>query len=157
MKQFIEKTFQEEYQPSVEDSYNKQLAVEKKTVALKITEIGGANMKNESTVKAIETSDCFILVYSIISLDSFMDTIDLHEQIVKIKVNPRVPIFIFANKNDLETKREVMDIDVKNFVSRINAPFLETSAKLGTNIDEGFKELILITNDYFIEKKEQSL
>jgi len=157
MKQFIEKIFQEEYQPSIADSYNKQIAVEKKTVALKITEIGGADMKNESTHKAIETNDCFILVYSIISLDSFMDTIDLHEQIVKIKVNPRVPIFIFANKNDLETKREVMDIDVKNFVSRINAPFLETSAKLGTNIDEGFKELILITNDYFIEKKEQSL
>jgi len=113
MKQFIEKIFQEEYQPSIADSYNKQIAVEKKTVALKITEIGGADMKNESTHKAIETNDCFILVYSIISLDSFMYTIDLHEQIVKIKVNPRVPIFIFANKNDLETKREVMDIDVK--------------------------------------------
>jgi len=125
-------------------------------VALKITEIGGANMKNESTVKAIETSDCFILVYSIISLDSFMDIIDLHEKIIKIKGNPDVPIIIFANKSDMETKREVMDIDVKNFVSRINAPFLETSAKVGTNIDEGFKELVLITNDYFIAKKELS-
>jgi len=78
------------------------------------------------------------------------------KKIIKIKGNPDVPIIIFANKSDMETKREVMDIDVKNFVSRINAPFLETSAKVGTNIDEGFKELVLITNDYFIAKKELS-
>ena len=53
---------------------------------------------------------------------------------------------ICANKCDLHKKRQVTEKDIKSL--KMDAPLFETSAKLGTNINEAFDKLIdLIMKD----------
>ena len=64
-------------------------------------------------------------------------------------------IMLIANKCDLHTKKAVSTIEGREMAERIDAPFLECSAKLDTNVDEAFfvmasslKELLPAANKH---------
>lgn len=69
----------------------------------------------------------------------------MHSQILKNKEKPdgRVPMVLVGNKSDLDVKREVTFEEAKAFANKYtNGQYVETSAKLMTNVDQIFIDLI---------------
>lgn len=56
--------------------------------------------------------------------------------------NDGVPILLVATKSDREEKREVTTREGQELASSLGLQFIETSAKLGTNVDEAFQVLL---------------
>lgn len=56
-------------------------------------------------------------------------------------VTGQVPVYIVANKMDLEDQFAFEKRDVAKFSQKIGSPFIFTSAKTGMNVERGFHEL----------------
>lgn len=85
----------------------------------------------------------FILVFSITSLSSIRELIDLHDQLLNIKNDKHIPLVLVGNKADLADYRTVSSERALAVSKRWgNAPYYETSAKVRLNIDEVFIDLV---------------
>jgi GTPase KRas len=84
----------------------------------------------------------FILVYSIISKESFMDVDSFQSNIMSIKnegdSKVPVPMVLAANKCDLENHREVSPDEGMEKAKRWGCQFFECSAKSNKNVQEVF-------------------
>ena len=79
----------------------------------------------------------FILVYSITSQATFNDLIDIKDQIMRVKdIGADIPMVLVGNKNDLEDERVVGKHQGESLARSFGCTFLETSAKLQTNVNE---------------------
>ena len=69
---------------------------------------------------------------------------------IKANSNPDIKVFLIGNKCDLVNERKVETERAKKFKEDYNIElFMETSAKLGTNVEELFVEAAkLLYNDY---------
>ena len=54
----------------------------------------------------------------------------------------QLPVVVVGNKVDLEADREVSIVEGFETAKQWNASFIETSAKLGINVDECFDLLV---------------
>ncbi|KAJ2507863.1 Ras GTPase ras2, partial [Coemansia sp. RSA 2049] len=68
---YINGTFSEEYDPTIEDSYRKQCDVDGEPCMLEILDTAGQEEYAAMRDYQIRTGDCFVIVYSITDLDSF--------------------------------------------------------------------------------------
>lgn len=79
----------------------------------------------------------FILVYSITSQASFNELLDIKDQIMRVKdIGTDIPMVLVGNKCDLEDERVVGRHHGESLARSFNCTFLETSAKLETNVHE---------------------
>ena len=63
--------------------------------------------------------------------------------IIRNKRTCNVPVIIVANKCDLVQERKVSKIESFVLAKELGCPLIETSAKLGLNIEKTFKYLVL--------------
>lgn len=138
--QFVLGHFVEHFDPTIEDNYQKDMTIGSDEVSLEISDT--ASVTSEFYEQSLLSADGFLLVFSISSKDSFMNIEPLIQHILKIKQTNRVPMLIVGNKNDLERNREVYKSKVQAFADTLSIPFLECSAKTGTNIIEAFAQLV---------------
>src|SRR3990167_7847917 len=78
----------------------------------------------------------FLVVYSITDTNSFSATIEIIEQLLKLKELDYAPIVIAGNKCDLESQRRVNTLEGEKVAAKYQAAFFETSAKFAINVDE---------------------
>lgn len=88
--------------------------------------------------KYLRKGDGFLVVFSITSKESFKEVDQFRERIARAKESSNVPIVLVGNKCDLESQREVKTEEAKEYVDKIGAIYIETSAKNRINIDEVF-------------------
>lgn len=85
-------------------------------------------------------------IYDITSRSSFEALPQLVKRIQELKENtsaaPPLRIVVVGNKRDLEPSRQVSIQDGMTYAASLGAPFFETSAKEGTNVEESFTLLI---------------
>lgn len=85
-------------------------------------------------------------IYDITSRRSFEALPQLVKRIQELKNSslqaPPLKIVVVGNKRDLEPSREVPIQDGMTYAASLGAPFFETSAKEGTNVEESFNLLI---------------
>ena len=86
----------------------------------------------------INSSDGFVLVYSIDNKDSFESTKKRYERILKLKGDQKVAIVVAGNKCDLEESRKVSREEAENFCNSNKLTFMETSALKVINVKETF-------------------
>lgn len=81
----------------------------------------------------------FLLVFSITSLSSLKELIELREQIVQTKGDPQFPIVLVGNKSDLEDDRKVSRAKAFHLSQTWgNIPYYETSARRDANVTDVF-------------------
>lgn len=81
----------------------------------------------------------FIIVYDATDMESFNNvTRWMHEIEHYANASTNYTIMLIANKCDLHIKKVVSVAEGREMAARIDAPFLECSAKLDTNVDEAF-------------------
>lgn len=102
------------YNPTIEDSYRKQVVVNDEAVTLEILDTAGQGelqsypLLVSSLISAEEYAAManqwykyasgFLLVYSITDRVSFENVLALHEDILRVKDRPSVPVIVLSNK-----------------------------------------------------------
>src|SRR5690606_32768160 len=90
----------------------------------------------------IRSGQGFLIVYSIINRRSFEELGEFREAILRVKDADSFPMIIVGNKNDLEEQRKVSTTEGLELSKLFGCPFMETSAKTRTRVDECFFELV---------------
>eukprot|EP00123_Amoebidium_parasiticum_P000667 comp11533_c0_seq1/m.5990 comp11533_c0_seq1/g.5990 ORF comp11533_c0_seq1/g.5990 comp11533_c0_seq1/m.5990 type:complete len:184 (-) comp11533_c0_seq1:472-1023(-) len=140
--QFVQGIFVEKYDPTIEDSYRKQVEVDQQQCMLEILDTAGTEQFTAMRDLYMKNGQGFALVYSITAQSTFNDLEDLREQILRVKDMENVPMVLCGNKCDLEDER-VIGKDVGNGRARQwNCAFLECSAKSKVNVAEIFYTLV---------------
>ncbi|KXN67994.1 hypothetical protein CONCODRAFT_9851 [Conidiobolus coronatus NRRL 28638] len=148
---FINNQFMEEYDPTIEDSYSKNLFVDEVEYQLEITDTAGQEeYRGLWSDQFLQSADGFILVYSITLKSSFEELTFIRNQIMRVREDEQCPMIIVGNKCDLGDLREVQETEAKEWAKSINALQIESSAKSSINIGQIFtdvtREVIRLSN-----------
>ncbi|KAI8999196.1 Ras- protein Rap-1A [Gaertneriomyces sp. JEL0708] len=155
--QFVQSIFVEKYDPTIEDSYRKQVEVDGQQCMLEILDTAGTEQFTAMRDLYMKNGQGFILVYSITSQATFSDLVELREQILRVKDTEKVPMVLVGNKCDLEDDRVVSKDQGSSLASQWgSATFLETSARKKINVDEVFFDLVRQINRSLPDKDKKS-
>ena len=118
----------------------KIITLKNKKIELTIWDTAGQEKFSVIPEKMLFSSDGFIIVYDVTDKTSFENISKWMKKIKDIIKHPK--IIIFGNKNDLNTCREVEKKEGEALASKYKVKFYETSAKNGTNLNEGLEALL---------------
>ncbi|KAK5575592.1 hypothetical protein RB653_006725 [Dictyostelium firmibasis] len=140
--QFVSNHFVHYYDPTIEDSYRKQISVGDKSYILDILDTAGQDELTAMRDQWIRSCEGFVLVYSITSRSSFDQVLHFREQIYRVLDRDDIPIMMIGNKSDLINERQVSYQEGKELSQNLGMSYMEVSAKSRSNIDEVFYEAI---------------
>ena len=141
--QFIDNNEYELYDPTVEDSYRKQVTVDGETCLLDILDTAGQKEYSAMKYGYVRGAQGFLMIYSITSRSSFINELNgLRSQILRVKDTDSFPMVLVGNKCDLDEERQVETMEGENLAKEWNCPFFESSGRHRINIDEIFFELV---------------
>jgi len=142
--QFTQNHFVREYDPTIENSYRKQITIDDEACILDILDTAGQEEYAVMRDQYINSGEGFLLVFSLTSRSSFKSLSELREKILQVKdCDAEFPMVIVGNKCDLEKERLVTTAEVKEIISHWpNVGYLEASAKSRINVEESFKAIV---------------
>ncbi|KAI8384013.1 ras related protein 1b [Blakeslea trispora] len=141
--QFVQSIFVEKYDPTIEDSYRKQVEVDGQQCMLEILDTAGTEQFTAMRDLYMKNGQGFILVFSIISQVTLTDLNEIREQIIRVKGSDNVPMVLVGNKCDLENERAVSREKGMALSQQWGGkPFYETSARFKINVDEVFYDVV---------------
>jgi len=121
------------------------ITIDKKTVKLQIWDTAGQERFRTITSAYYRGADGIIMVYDVTSAESF-DHVEEWLSEVDRYANENTAKLLIGNKADLIDEKQVSEETAQKFADKLSIPFLETSAKTATNVDQAFltmaKELI---------------
>ncbi|NWR96892.1 RAP2C protein, partial [Motacilla alba] len=159
--QFVTGTFIEKYDPTIEDFYRKEIEVDSSPSVLEILDTAGteqfASMRDlyikngqgqclGATLKPVPQRGAAGLFAQ--------DIKPMRDQIVRVKRYEKVPLILVGNKVDLESEREVLSAEGRALAQEWGCPFMETSAKSKTMVDELFAEIVRQMNYASLPEKQ---
>ncbi|KAJ3123824.1 Ras GTPase ras2 [Nowakowskiella sp. JEL0407] len=135
--------FVETYDPTIEDSYRKQVVIDDLPCILEVLDTAG---QEEYTARLrdqwIRDGEGFLLVYSITSRHTFDRVVLFREQLGRVKDTSDVPLILVGNKCDKSAEREVPKEEGQSMARRLKCDFIETSAKTGVNVERAFYQVV---------------
>uniref|UniRef100_A0A8C3NV72 small monomeric GTPase n=1 Tax=Cyanoderma ruficeps TaxID=181631 RepID=A0A8C3NV72_9PASS len=138
--QLIQNHFVDEYDPTIEDSYRKQVVIDGETA-----------MRDQY----MRTGEGFLCVFAINNSKSFADINLYREQIKRVKDSDDVPMVLVGNKCDLPT-RTVDTKQAQELAKSYGIPFIETSAKTRQGVEDAFYTLVREIRQYRMKKLNSS-
>lgn len=134
--QFTENKFVAEYDPTIENMYQRNLILDNDVFKLEILDTAGQEEYSIMQDQYIRSGHGFVVVFSIANQRTFGEVKKFFESIIRIKEDPGYPMVLVGNKSDL--KREVTDVEVSELLLNHSMPYFLTSAKTGKNVEEPF-------------------
>lgn len=139
--QLIQNHFVDEYDPTIEDSYRKQVVIDGETCLLDILDTAGQEEYSAMRDQYMRTGEGFLLVFALNNAKSFEDIAMYREQIKRVKDADDVPMVLVGNKCDL-LARSIDLREVRQVAHNYNIPFIESSAKTRLGVDDAFYTLV---------------
>ncbi|KAL0490517.1 Ras-related protein Rap [Acrasis kona] len=146
--QLIQGVFVECYDPTLEDSYRKELTIDGREVVLDILDTAGQEEFHTLRDQYIRHAEGYVIVYSINNRNSFDEVETFIKQILTTReveeeqfpnAASEAAIVIVANKCDLENERLVPVDEAKKLAAKYGGfTFFESSAKSKSNVQETF-------------------
>jgi len=99
--QLIQNHFVDEYDPTIEDSYRKQVVIDNETCLLDVLDTAGQEEYSAMRDQYMRTGEGFLLVFALNNAKSFEDISMYREQIKRVRDSDDVPMVLVANKCDL--------------------------------------------------------
>ncbi|KAI9811558.1 MAG: Ras GTPase ras2, partial [Thelocarpon impressellum] len=161
--------FVETYDPTIEDSYRKQVVIDQQSCMLEVLDTAGQEEYTALRDQWIRDGEGFVLVYSISSRSSFTRIKKFHHQIQRVKestsaasptayagppLSPQtsfgspasppgeVPVMLVGNKCDRVTEREVSTQEGHALARQLGCEFVEASAKNCVNVEKAFYDVV---------------
>ncbi|KAK8899557.1 hypothetical protein M9Y10_001873 [Tritrichomonas musculus] len=129
----------------------KRITTEKSCVTLRIWDTAGQERYRSLAPMYFHAANAVVVVFSLNSIDTLEDAAtwvdELKEHYDEIPL-----LYLVGNKADLTDERTVSIEQASDMADKLNASYLETSAKTGQNINELFEDIA-----YHIEKAEPSV
>ena len=148
--QFIQNYFITDYDPTIEDSYRKQVKIDNKICFLDILDTAGQEEYSAMRDQYMRNGQGFIIVYSILSRESFNEIETFHIQIQRVKDKDFFPMVLCGNKCDAINDRQVSKLEGIELAKTFKCPYIETSDKTRINIEETFYEIVREIDKYNI-------
>ncbi|KAB7501897.1 Ras-like protein [Armadillidium nasatum] len=133
--------FVDEYDPTIEDSYRKQVVIDGETCLLDILDTAGQEEYSAMRDQYMRTGEGFLLVFAVNNAKSFEDISTYREQIKRVKDSDVVPMVLVGNKCDLQARAVDMQ-NAREVAKSYDIPFIETSAKTRMGVDDAFYTLV---------------
>lgn len=157
--------FVETYDPTIEDSYRKQVQIDGQSCMLEVLDTAGQEEYIALRDQWIRDGEGFVLVYSISSRSSFTRIQKFHHQIQRVKETAPsgsptypgsplsasslasggfgpAPVMLVGNKCDRVTEREVSTQEGSALAKELGCDFVEASAKNCVNVEKAFYEVV---------------
>ncbi|KAL2911140.1 hypothetical protein HK105_209388 [Polyrhizophydium stewartii] len=140
---FLKDEFTNEYDPTIEENYRKNVTVDNVQCTAYIIDTAGQHEYKALRDQHLKDGKGFLLVFAVNDKSSLEEVKQLREQIMKLKETRKVPFVICANKCDLPADQVEVDMNsVKAFCQEVKIPLLSTSAKENINVEESFQDLV---------------
>jgi GTPase KRas protein len=157
--------FVETYDPTIEDSYRKQVQIDGQSCMLEVLDTAGQEEYTALRDQWIRDGEGFVLVYSISSRASFARIEKFHRQIQRVKESSQsgspsypgsplstssiasgtfgpAPVMLVGNKCDRITEREVSTQEGYSLAKELRCDFVEASAKNCVNVEKAFFDVV---------------
>jgi len=158
--------FVETYDPTIEDSYRKQVVIDGQSCMLEVLDTAGQEEYTALRDQWIRDGEGFVLVYSITSRSSFSRIQKFYNQIQRVKdsanassptsagylsspISPTpsqylgpAPVMLVGNKSDRVTEREVSIQEGQAMAKELGCDFVEASAKNNVHVDRAFYDVV---------------
>ncbi|KRX07911.1 P-loop containing nucleoside triphosphate hydrolase [Pseudocohnilembus persalinus] len=136
---FTQNDFPKEYSPTLQDNFKKEIFIDKKPHLLNILDTAGQEDYIPMQEIWIKEGKGFMLVFSLNNEESLHNLQQVYNKVLNIH-GPNASIIVVGNKSDLE--RKVSEEEGQSFAQSINAKYIETSAKLNSNVHQAFEILV---------------
>jgi Ras-related protein R-Ras2 len=146
--QFIQSYFVTDYDPTIEDSYQKQCVIDGTVAKLDILDTAGQEEFSAMREQYMRSGEGFLLVFSLSDRRSFEDAARFHKEILRVKDRDEFPVMLVGNKADLDSQRMVSSEEVHVLARQLKAPYIECSAKMRMNVDQAFHELVRLVRRF---------
>uniref|UniRef100_A0A8C5KLX5 GTPase NRas n=1 Tax=Jaculus jaculus TaxID=51337 RepID=A0A8C5KLX5_JACJA len=133
--QLIQNHFVDEYDPTIEDSYRKQVVIDGETCLLDILDTAGQEEYSAMRDQYMRTGEGFLCVFAINNSTSFADINLYREQIKRVKDS---------------------DDQAHELAKSYGIPFIETSAKTRQDAEDAFYTLVIEIRQYRMKKLNSS-
>ena len=163
--------FIETYDPTIEDSYRKQVSIDGQSCMLEVLDTAGQEDYTALRDQWVREGEGFVLVYSIASRSSFARIQNFHQHIQRVKgpattstasaaaagtasflpaspstmssrVGAQSPIMLVGNKCDRGTDRNVSMQEGQALARSLGCDFVEASAKNCINVEKAFYDVV---------------
>ncbi|ELP91387.1 hypothetical protein EIN_154540 [Entamoeba invadens IP1] len=146
IKRYIKHYFQENYEPTIEDSYNTQISVEGFSVHAKIVDTSGEDDFQLLREREFLDSDYVVFVFSLSDEMTFRHAQEnignCLSSVIKSGRTKYPTVIICGNKADLIERRRVEEEDITKLYTKIGmicpCAVINVSAKENTNLDKLF-------------------
>jgi GTPase KRas protein len=134
---FVRKKFIEEYDTTIEDKYNVEKFILDKNCSLDILDTAGQDDYASLIDIWINSSEGFILVFSITDRESF-DNVKLKYERIKINKGNDFKVILAGNKSDMKDNRVVSVEEAIELAISWGTDYVECSAKNLMNVEKAF-------------------
>ncbi|KAK9692769.1 ras GTPase [Basidiobolus ranarum] len=135
---FADDTYTESYISTIGVDFKiRTIELEGKTIKLQIWDTAGQERFRTITSSYYRGAHGIIVVYDVTDQDTFSNVKQWLQEIDRY-ASEGVNKLLVGNKSDLTTKKVVEYESAKEFSDQISIPFLETSAKDSTNVEQAF-------------------
>eukprot|EP00123_Amoebidium_parasiticum_P011708 comp20863_c0_seq4/m.27643 comp20863_c0_seq4/g.27643 ORF comp20863_c0_seq4/g.27643 comp20863_c0_seq4/m.27643 type:complete len:202 (-) comp20863_c0_seq4:355-960(-) len=135
---FADDTYTESYISTIGVDFKiRTIELDGKTIKLQIWDTAGQERFRTITSSYYRGAHGIIVVYDVTDMDSFNNVKQWLQEIDRY-ASENVNKLLVGNKSDLTTKKVVDYTQAKEFADQLGIPFLETSAKNATNVEQAF-------------------
>ena len=150
---YVDQIWNDVFVPTIGVDFKvKSLEIENKSIKLQIWDTAGQERFRNVISSYFKGAHGILLIFDITSRDSFKE---LENWLAEVEKNASTQILkiLIGNKCDLEEEREISKDEGEAFAMRNGMQYIETSAKINTNVNEAFEALSKIMVEYYSKKR----
>ena len=150
---YVDQVWSDTFVPTIGVDFKvKTLEIDNKQIKMQIWDTAGQERFRNVISSYFRGSHGIFLIYDITNRDSFKN---LENWLIEIEKNASQNVLkiLIGNKSDLVDDREIKTEEGQAFANRNGMKFIETSAKMNTNVNEAFEALAKLMIKFNSDKK----
>ena len=151
---YVDSVWSDTFVPTIGVDFKvKTIDINDKKVKLQIWDTAGQERFRNVVSTYFRGAHGILLIYDVTNRESFKN---LENWLIEIEKNASENVLkiLIGNKNDLEDERDITPDEGKAFANRNGMQFIETSAKMNTNVNEAFETLGKLMIEFNSQQKQ---
>ena len=149
---YVDQIWNDVFVPTIGVDFKvKSLEIENKSIKLQIWDTAGQERFRNVISSYFKGAHGILLIFDITSRESFKELENWLGEVER-NASPQILKILIGNKCDLVEERDISKDEGEAFAMRNGMQYIETSAKINTNVNEAFEALAKIMVEYSNKK-----